>query len=312
MIKAALLLARIHLFRYIRILNLLGIFRVAFLSIILFLAMKATLKPGILQWQALAIVAIVLQAQMGRRDYVMLNNLGLNQPGYFILLYLIFLIPFIAIYLFWSDYIAALILISGIGIISLIRNPLRPSQKIRMPSFRFIPADSWEWRVGLRRYFWIVLIAYVIPAVFYKIDFLFSASILLIAISVNSFQLYHEPLVMIESLRLNHLSFLWRKIYLQCIFFTALVLPIVVAAGILYPEGFRPVMLIFLNSLVVQVFAVSLKYAGYFPGYSSSLQMSIISLLNFTFILPILLPFPVIMSLIFGLKAIKQLKLYTG
>jgi len=117
---------------------------------------------------------------------------------------------------------------------------------------------------------------------------------------------------MIEALKTSPVSFFRRRIFLQCSLYSILALPLVVVSIILYPEGIRPVLLVYINSLIVQVFAVSLKYSGYTPGFHSSSHMALILLMNFTFIIPALLPIPVIMTLIFMRKAITQLKLVTG
>jgi len=242
----------------------------------------------------------------------MLSNLNLNKTGYFFLLYSLLLSPFIILFLARPDYIALAILPAGILLISFSLKPRRSLRKIILPSFRFIPADSWEWRVGLRRYFPVLLLIYALSAIFHRFDYIFAASVLFLAITTNSFQLHHEPLTMIEALKTSPVSFFRRRIFLQCSLYSILALPLVVVSIILYPEGIRPVLLVYINSLIVQVFAVSLKYSGYTPGFHSSSHMAIILLMNFTFIIPALLPIPVIMTLIFMRKAITQLKLVTG
>ncbi|MFH1121697.1 MAG: hypothetical protein V1775_17895 [Bacteroidota bacterium] len=312
MTRAALLLSRIHILRLLRMINQLGIFRIAFLLVIIIYVIKATLKPGMLSYQALLLVSVTLQAHFKRKDFVLLNNLGLNKPGYFILLYLLLLSPFLLLYLFWPDFIAALILISGIILISFRLTPLRNILKIHNPSFRFIPADSWEWRVGLRQYFPVFLIAYILPAILFQHDYLFAASLLLMAITTNSFQGHHEPLNMNGAIMRTPVSYYRRKVFLQCISFSILATPLLIASFFLYPEGFTPVLLIFTNSLIVQVFAVSLKYAGYMPGLQSPYYMGINILLNFAFIFPALLPIPLVLAAVFSRKAVTQLKLVTG
>lgn len=312
MLRATLLFARIHLHRYLRILNQLGIFRVVFLAGMLAYLLKATLRPGMLQWQALAVIAVVAQAHFYRKDFVLLNNLGLNKPGFFILLFTLFLSPFILLYLIWPDYPALLILLVGSGLISIFVKPIRQTWKFSLPAFRFLPADAWEWRVGLRRSLPVLILAYTIPAVFVHYDYLFAASIIVLSFTANTFQQHHEPLTMFEALKTSPASYFWRKIILHCSLLAVLILPLILASILLYPEGIRPVILIFINSVVVQAFAVSLKYAGYSPGNSSPYHNSILFLLNFAFIIPAMLPIPIIMTLIFGRKALNQLNLVAG
>jgi hypothetical protein len=311
MIKAALLFTRIHIFRYLRILNQLGIFRVLFLLIIAFYFLKSSSKPGLYQWQSLVFLMVVIQAHLGRKDHVLLGNLGLNRPGYFIALYLLLLSPVIVFYIICSQYYAALILTGGSMMIAFVRSPVRFRWVIPTPSFRFLPAEAWEWRAGLKMYFPVFLIAYILPAVFYRQNFLFGACVLLLAITANSFQLHHEPMHMMEALAKSPVDYLRKKIVQQCLYFTLSVIPLILVSVLLYPEEFRPILLIFVNSLIVQIFSVSLKYAGYMPGQQSQYLLSITSLMNFAFIFPAILPLPVIMAVIFTRKAISRLKLVT-
>lgn len=312
MLKAALLFSRIHLHRYLRIINQLGIFRVVFLAIIVIYGFKAALRPGMLLWQAILVISVLAQSHLNRKDFVLLNNLGLNRPGFFLLMYPILLSPFVILYALWPDVKALLVLTSGIVLISFMLKPLRPLRKFTLPAFSFLPADAWEWRVGLRRYLPYIAVAYALPAVFFRFDFLFAVSVLIIGIMVSTFQQHHEPVVFIEALKTSTVSYLLRKIYLQSILFTILVFPLIMASVLLYPEGFRPIFLVYINSLVVQAFAVSLKYAGYSPGSDNPYHSIILILLSFAFIIPAMLPIPLLMLLIFSRKALNQLKLVIG
>jgi hypothetical protein len=312
MLKAALLFTRIHLHRYLRIINQLGIFRVVFLAIIVTYGFKAALRPGMLHWQAILVISVLAQSHLNRKDFVLLNNLGLNSAGFFLLLYLTLLSPFLILYTFWPDYKAFLILSSGIVLISLILKPLGPLRMYTLPALSFLPSDAWEWRVGLRRFLPYIAVAYAVPLVFIHFDYLFAVSVLFIGIMVSTFQQHHEPLVFIEALKTSTASYLIRKIYLQSTLFTILVLPLLIASFFLFPEGIRPVILVYINSLLVQAIAVSLKYAGYSPGSNNPYHSIILILLGFAFVIPAMLPIPFIMLLVFSRKALNQLNLVVG
>lgn len=312
MLRAALIFSRIHILRYLRMINQLGLFRVIIVLIIIGYGLKATLKPGMLQLQALAVLSLITSSHFNRKDHVLLNNLGLNRPGYFILFYILIVSPFLILYLLWPDFIAVLMLIAGIIVVSLITQPIHFQPKFSLPAFHFLPADAWEWRVGLRRNIWLVLIAYLLPVLFFRFDYIFPASILLIALITNSFLVNHEPMVMIEALMVSGKRFFVRKLMIQCALFLTLSVPLAVVSLILFPESIRPLILVLVNSLIVQVFAVSLKYAGYHPGHQNPFHMALVAPLNFAFIIPVFLPLPLIMSLVFGPKAIRQLNKIIG
>lgn len=312
MLQAALTFSRIHIFRYLRMINQLGLFRVIIVLIIIGLGLKATLKSGMLQLQALAVFSLIISSHFNRKDHVLLNNLGLNRTGYFMLFYTLIVSPFLILYLLWPDFIAALILIAGIIAVSLITQPIHFKPQFSLTAFRFLPADAWEWRVGLRRNFWLILITYLLPVLFFRFDYIFPASILLIALITNSFLANHEPMIMIDAIMASGKSFFLRKMLLQCALFSIMSLPLAVGSIFLFPESIRPLLLVLVNSLIVQIFAVSLKYAGYNPAQQNPFHMAVVAPMNFAFIIPVLLPLPIIMAVVFGPKAINQLNNMNG
>ena len=81
-----------------------------------------------------------------------------------------------------------------------------------------------------------------------------------------------------------------------------------ISSMIFHPEGNTAMLMVILNSLLVQAFAVSIKYAGYRQGQHTQYQMSVIFLLNIAFAIPVLLPLPLFMLAIYLRRADLQLK----
>lgn len=309
LLKASLLFFRVHLFRYGRIINQLGIFRVLILTVLLIIALKATSVPDKRPWQAAIILLTILQIHFTRKDQVLLSNLNLNSPLFYMLSYSLAAAPFALFYLISGSYKSFVILISGILIIPMLK--LRAKQSIRLPVFSFpvIPADAWEWRAGMRRFVPLLVVTYLLVAVFHQQSFVPTAAILILSLMAACFQTYQEPRSMIEALQLNHGAFLRRKWLLQLCLFLLIILPPVVFGLIVFPDTLRPMMLVILNSLLVQVFSVSFKYSGFQSGNDISYAYAIPFLLSFAFIVPVLLPLPLIMAFVFSIRARNQLKL---
>ncbi len=309
LLKASLLFFRVHLFRYGRIINQLGIFRVLILAGLLILALKATSVPDKLLWQAAIILLTILQLHLSRKDQILLSNLGLNSPLFFMLSYSLAVAPFALFYLVSGSYKTFFMLISGILLVSMLK--LRSKEGFRLPVFSFpvIPADAWEWRAGLRRFAPGLFLTYLLVAVFHEQDFAVPAAVLILSLIAAYFQTYQEPRAMIEAMGLSPRAFLRRKWLLQLLLFMLIILPPVVFGLIAFPDTLRPVILVIINSLLVQIFSVSFKYAGFQPGNDISYAYALPFLLNFAFIIPVLLPLPLVMALIFSIRAHHQLKL---
>lgn len=312
MIRTVLLFYRIHLRRYWRVLTDLGLFRVIFVVVLFALWFNITLAPAMLKWQAVLLVSVAGQAWFTRKDALFLNNLGLDKPVFFILLYTVFLLPFLLFYLLMSAYTAVLILVTGIAIIPFTGRFRILSARFRLPAFGFIPAIDWEWRVGMRRYLPVILLTCLIQALFFRNELVMAGGILAMSLIANSFQLHHEPVLLVEATGLSPKDYFVHKLVRQCLYFIVLALPAILLTLIFHVDGIRMVLILLINSIFVQLFAVALKYAAFSPGTSTPYLMSVTALMNFTFIFPALLPLPFLLTLFFSRKAMQQLNTTTG
>ncbi|HOP12983.1 hypothetical protein [Lentimicrobium sp.] len=308
MLRAASFIAIIHIRRTLRIVAALGLFRAIFLLMLIIFGFISTLRPGMLPLQAALILSLIAQAHLTRKDHNLLTSLSLNKPAFFIIIYSLITSPFLLLYLFLRDFNAFLILAGGLVLVALFNKPVNFRKRKLHISFPFIPADAWEWRAGLKNIWWVLILTWVVLVSFHRHYFLFAGSIIVFSLVAAGFQMYHESLSMIRALGLNSRQFLIRKIYLQLLLFLAIVAPAMISSMIIHPEGNTAMLMVILNSLLVQAFAVSIKYAGYRQGQHTQYQMSVIFLLNIAFAIPVLLPLPLFMLAIYLRRADLQLK----
>jgi hypothetical protein len=308
MLQAAGFIAVIHLRRTWRIVTALGLFRAIFLLVLIVFGFVSTLRPGMLPLQAALILSLIAQAHLTRKDHSLLMSLSLNRPAFFVIMYSLMAGPFLLLYLFFRDFNAFLILAGGLCLISLCNKPVKFRKRKIHLSFPFIPVDAWEWRAGLKNSWLILLLSWLILLIFYRHDFLFPGSIILFSLLAAGFQMNHESVAMVRALGLNSRQFLIRKILLQLMLFLAISAPSLIFGMIIHPEGNIALLMVTLNSLLVQAFAVAIKYSGYRQGQHTQYQMSIIFILNIAFAIPVLLPLPLIMLAIYLRRAGLQLK----
>lgn len=308
MLQAAGFITVIHLRRTWRIVTALGLFRAVFLLVLIIFGFTSTLRPGMLPLQAALILSLIVQSHLTRKDHNFLMSLSLNKPVFFITIYSLMAGPFILLYLLLRDFNAFLILAAGLCLFSLFNKPVKFRKRKIHLSFPLIPADAWEWRAGLKNSWLILLLSWLMLLIFYRQDFIFPGCILLFSLLAAGFQMNHESVSMVRALGLNSRHFLIRKVNLQLLLFLAISAPAIISSMILHPEGNIALLMVTLNSLLVQAFAVAIKYSGYRQGQHTQYQMSIIVILNIAFAIPVLLPLPLIMLAIYLRRAGLQLK----
>ncbi|PKP45294.1 MAG: hypothetical protein CVT94_18460 [Bacteroidetes bacterium HGW-Bacteroidetes-11] len=309
MLQAALFLSWVHLKRYWRILGELGIFRAGFLIAISTAGIVATSKPGFLTFQSVLLVFSLAGIHNQRNDRVLLSNLGLNKPLFFQLMYGLFLAPFAVFYMASVKYIPLLILLSGIFITSYQNKQIRLKfSRKSIIGFSFLPAIAWEWKSGLRRTWWMIAGIIILSLIFRNQMIVLIVSMVLISLMVAEYQMYHEQRLMIQALQKSPSGFLLRKTGLQLTFYTLTCLPLILTAVILFPDSYRVIVLVLVSSLLVQICAVLFKYSAYVQGEKTPFFMSLLVLLNLSFIFPPISPLPLIIIVIFYNKAIIRLK----
>ena len=304
MFKTALLHNKIHLKRYWRILGQLGLFRSVFLISLLIAGIVYTSQPQLLTLQSLLVTFIVAGIHWRRNDKPMLHNLGMNHPLFFHAQYGMFMLPFALFYLFIFSLPALFILALGWLLISFVK---KPSQNTILPTFKvrfsLLPAQCWEWRAGLKLNWWIMAGILTISMIFYQQIIVLMVAMVLISLMAADFQSNHEQTLMIQALQLTKHKFLWMKILWQTLWFTLLVLPIIIVFLFQFTDSYMVLVLAFGSSLMVQICAVLFKYSAFEQGEKTGIFMGILALLNISFLFPPLAPLPLLLIPVLYKKA---------
>ena len=308
MFKAALLLNRVNLKRYWRILGQLGLFRSVFLLALLLGILAYTSQPQLFILQSLLVVFTLAGVHWGRNDKTLLLNLGVKHPLFFLSQYGMFMLPFALFYLSLFSFIPFLILLSGWLLISFLKKPLKntifSTFKVR---FSLLPAQCWEWRAGLKQNWWIMAGLLTISMIFYDQIIVLMVAMVLISLLVADFQSNHEQTLMIQALQLKIHKFLGMKIFWQTLWFTVAVLPIIILFLFQFQDSYMVLVMAYSASLMVQICAVLFKYMAFEQGEKTSLFMGILALLNISFLLPPILPVPLILIPVLYKKATNRL-----
>ena len=311
-IQSVLLLSGIHTKRYWRILGQLGLFRASFVVAISATGIYITSDKKLLILQALLIGFILLAMQSQRKDKVLLSNLNLYRPVYFLLQNFLVALPFIVFYLAKETFVPLLVLLP---MLLLSAFPI-PEIKINfrasfLSEINFLPTHAWEWKSGLRRNYLTILLLMILPLLFYKSEMVSYVSIVLLSLVSANFLMHHENRLMIQAIEKSPAAFLWLKIIVQLIAFTIITLPALIVLLSSYYSNWTVIMIVFGSSLITQLVAVLFKYMSYEPGANTSYFMGLLAIINISFLFPPMSPLPLLVLPFIYRKAVNRLKTIT-
>ena len=147
----------------------------------------------------------------------------------------------------------------------------------------------------------------IISMIFHHQIIVLMVAMVLISLMAADFQSNHEQTLMIQALQLTKHKFLWMKILWQTLWFTLLVLPIIIVFLFQFTDSYMVLVLAFGSSLMVQICAVLFKYSAFEQGEKTGIFMGILALLNISFLFPPLAPLPLVLIPVLYKKAANRL-----
>ncbi len=328
MIKAVF---KVRLAQFIRILNELGLFRVIILTVMLWLVsffMYHFTTSAENTIASLIIIAILLlSVHTSRKDKPFLKAIIKHPYPIYLSEYLVLMLPIFLIWVFYSNWMGAGILIVVVlmvpfingnvqsqylgSIIKILINPfnlnLNSKFRIRLP---FIPTSSFEWISGIRKNILILLPAYLILLTFSFKPYVAVVGLILLSLLISGFYFHGESREFVAFYAKSPGKFILKKIYTNVGQLFVVSAPILIIGLIFQISTWRFLLGALVVSVLIQVITIIFKY-GLFEENANLNRNSIIVSTNILFvILPAFWPVPIIMGIIYYKKALKNLKPY--
>lgn len=223
--------------------------------------------------------------------------------------YTVLSIPFlIAVLMSPNSYLTLCYLAFLLGLTYLIKPFRRTSGKTK--SLSFIPNSFFEWKSGLRKYFYPMLTIWLLGMLF---SFQMGASIISIfLLGLISLGFYDncEPLSILSASQLGQRAFLWTRIKGLLFASSLMYLPLLLLFFVFHPVHWFIPSIIALVVLSYQFYALTIKYAFYKPNTKSSKNTVLLSLGALVFVLPFILPAIWVLTVRLYFKSIKKLSFY--
>lgn len=304
---------KIRLYQFFRLLKGIGLLRIIILLLILwfilFLAFQFLISPENTVKSLIAIGLSLLSLQVSRNDKHFIKTTIKNPYSIYLSEYLLLILPFLVIWIVYSNWIGIGLLILIILLIPLISINLNLNSKfkVRLP---FISISSFEWISGIRRNLILLIPVYLFILAFSFKPNVAIVGLIFLSILISGFYYYGEPREFVELFAKNPRDFILRKILINLKQLIILFAPILIIAIIFQTHTWYYLIWAISISFLIQVLTIIFKY-GLFEENSNLNRNSIIVFLNILFVIvPMFLPVPIIMGIRYYKKARENLKKY--
>lgn len=322
---------KIRLLQFFRLLKGIGLLRIIIVLLILwfttYMVFHFLILPENTVKSLIAIGLFLLSLQVSRNDKHFIKTTIKNPYSIYLGEYLLLILPFLVIWIVYSNWIGVGLLILIILLIPLIsinlklrylgsvikfliypfNSNLNSKFKVRLP---FISISSFEWISGIRRNLILLIPVYLFILAFSFKPNVAVVGLIFLSILISGFYYYGEPREFVELFAKNPRDFILRKILINLKQLIILFAPILIIAIIFQTHTWYYLIGAIIISFLIQVLTIIFKY-GLFEENANLNRNSIIVFLNILFvIMPMFLPVPIIMGIMYYKKARENLKKY--
>lgn len=296
-----------------RIISQIGLFRTVFLFgfmasflVFLFLKTKGSHYEEIMSGLFLVSVLFI---HIKRKDKEFLEIHAPRPQQVFFAEYFLFSAPMLVSLLYknlWEYLVIFLLVLTLVSFLKV--NPKKSS--LNSVFQEQIPDDNFEWKSGMRKYFWLFVVLWPLGLVASFFVASVPVTVFLLGAIVLSFYEKPEPLQLLIAVELNTRRFLVKKTKNHLLAFFVLVLPLVMAFILFHPRYYYIPLLEVAIFLMLLVYTILLKYAYYQPGRESAAVKTFTMIGSICLIIPVLVPLILVLSVKFLFQASHTLNFY--
>ncbi|MEK6478935.1 hypothetical protein WJR50_15420 [Catalinimonas sp. 4WD22] len=297
----------LHLKQLIRVLKELGLFRCLIVLVLLSFALARvfTLSPDLL---CFVLIFSLFSLHILRKDKAFLKFLPIRRYLLYAVEYHLIASPFYVRLLLDQQWITSLLSFTATSIIPFV-NVILMSNGAALHRLKLIPAESFEWKSGIRKHSFIITALYMLAISLYQYPYVAFVVLVLFTLLSTTFYNEGEPLQMVEVFQLAPRQFMFMKWKMQLLLFWTGCTPLMLIYLLGNTAYWYVLPVLILVCSVIQILSINLKYSFYVPG--ESVDKSIfIAIYVLSLFVPFFVPVPLVMMFNYQHKAIVNLKAY--
>jgi hypothetical protein len=259
--------------------------------------------PGV----ALLLIFII---HRNRKDYFFLSKLSISPVYIFFVEYLVFFAPLLVLFSIFGQYLQALIYLVLLLVVCLVKlSHKRAKSKTYHAWIKHVPAAMFEWQSGVRVNLPAIIFLYGLGLAGIYSIWLSAVSIALLSLIFCAFYGANESLKILSAPERNAENFLICKLVQHVKCWTLFLLPLFLVAFVDY-QYWMYILVAFVASVNLHVFAILTKYAYYRPVSTGMLSQIIVPLAWLCSVMLPLSVFVLLTNIVVCVKAKNNLKYY--
>ncbi len=262
-------------------------------------------------WIITGVAALMLLGlHTSRADKTFLWVSGLPAPWIFRVEYLLMSCLLIVPFLMRGRWQEALALFTFGLILPEINIPARYSSSTFRHLIAWIPTDMFEWRSGMRKNYFPVLLVLVLAILFSRLTAAIPVALLLFSLITTGFYIETEPREMLEVFQLSPKKLLLFKLKKHLALFWLMSSPLLVLFLIFHVRYWYVLVFVIAAASLIQTISIFLKYALYEPHEALQGNTIIIALSTLFTVIPLFIPIPFFWVVRYYRKASSNLQFY--
>lgn len=305
---------RIHLMQAKRSVIALGLFRLVFFALMVFMLAFAIFK-GLLTteenpWMVGAVLLfLLLFIQIRRRDKTFLR-IHFDDCRYILMVqYLVLAVPVLFFIIYYQNWFALLVLAIGIFLIPFIDIKLK-FKYVNSFILKWIPDVLFEWKAGLRKTLPLIVLAFISGLGFSSFTGSVPLSIFVLGVIPLTYFEKGEPVQMLLAPELPVGKLILTKFKWHAWIFTVLCIPLIAAFMVFHIQLWYIVAVEFILFITLHLYNLILKYAFYTPNEKAAATGPFAAFGAVGIIIPVLLPIVWVLMIWLYLRAKANLKPY--
>lgn len=309
MINALLKIRLKQIYRSIRGIGLIRlIFLICFIGLLGAGLYKGTSDELTSQYFSIGFLLLIILIHLKRGDKLFLKNHFSNHKIIMLAEYIVLAVPLACCFLIHKQWFA----ISELSALLIIVNADLKAKRSNLNTKlqKLIPDDAFEWKAGLRKQFFIIVLVWIIAALTSFFVGSVPIAIFILGASTLSFFDTCEPYQILLSYELSPQKLLLLKIKRQLQLFSVMAIPLIVLFLMFNPGKWYIPTAIYIILCFLHIYTITTKYAFYQPNIKSPAAQIFLSVGSVGSIIPVLLPVVWLLILWFYKKSVNNLNFY--
>lgn len=311
-LKAFLFFLKLHAKRWMRFVAELGFVRIILVLVLFVMAMRFASMQFMAgnSYLGLVLIPLMQTIQMRRKDQLLLKNSGINGVRLYTSLFLFLSLPLFIVYLWLQEWSFAGILLAFALVIPHTKRAMFNLDNLFIGIGDFLPFRFFEWRTGLRQYGLAVIFLFLLGAGLSFLPGAVPIIIFFLTLNTSVFYLFGESKELLVANAQSSSGLLLGKIKGHLFLFYTMICPLVILDLVFHPELWYVLAYVLIIAFFASANAILFKYAAYEPGERFDNNNVLQGLMLAFFLIPFLMPVPIIMAFINYRKSVKNLSQY--